>query len=94
MGNLFSFIFLTFPSFSFIFLKLKRRSTGGGAFGTFWAKLVMAHHFLGAPLVTEKNWFRIFFQNMIRNMTRKFEILFQNFIMLMNMNKFLDINKV
>ena len=29
MGNLFSFIFLTFPSFSFIFL-LKRRSTGGG----------------------------------------------------------------
>ena len=38
MGNPFSFIFLTFPSFSFIFLKLKRRSTkGGGLFenGTF-----------------------------------------------------------
>ena len=28
MGNLFSFIFLTFPSFSIIFFKLKRRSGG------------------------------------------------------------------
>ena len=39
----------------------------------------MAHHLLGAPLVTEKNlvsnfFFGIFFQNMIRNMTGKFEI--------------------
>ena len=61
------------------------------------SNLVMAHHLLGAPLVTEKNSF-IFFgknvQNMIRNMTGKFEILFQNFITLMNMNKVLDINKV
>ena len=24
------------------------------------SNLVMAHHLLGAPLVTEKNWFRIF----------------------------------
>ena len=39
-----------------------------------------------------KNW--IFFQNMIRNMTGKFEIFFQNFITLMNMNKVLNINKV
>ena len=33
----------------------------------------MAHHLLGAPLVTEKNgfeiFFLIFFQKMIRNMT-------------------------
>ena len=62
------------------------------------SNLVMAHHLLGAPLVTEKNWFRkkncIIFQNMIRNMTGKFEIFFQNFITLMNMNKVLDINKV
>ena len=36
----------------------------------------------------------IFFQNMIGNMTGKFEIFFQNFITLMNMNKVLDINKV
>ena len=35
-----------------------------------------------------------FFQNMIRNMTGKFEIFFQNFITLMNMNKLPDINKV
>ena len=38
MGNLFYFIFLTFPSFSFIFLKLKRRSKGvefeNGTFST------------------------------------------------------------
>ena len=33
-------------------------------------------------------------QNMIRNMTGKFEIFFQNFITLMNMNKVLNINKV
>ena len=62
------------------------------------SNLLVAHHLLGAPLVTEKNWFRIFFgknvQNMIRNMTGKFEIFFQNFIILMNMNKVLDINKV
>ena len=31
---------------------------------------------------------------MIRNMIGKFEIYFQNFIILMNMNKVLDINKV
>ena len=36
----------------------------------------------------------IFFQNMIGDMTGKFEIFFQNFIILMNMNKVLDINKV
>ena len=61
--------------------------------------LVMAHHLLGAPLVTEKKLVSIFFlgknvQNMIRNMTGKFEIFFQNFITLMNMNKVLDISKV
>jgi hypothetical protein len=54
---------------------------------------------LGAPLVTEKKLVSNFFfeknvQNMIRNMTGKFEIFFQNFITLMNMNKVLDINKV
>ena len=54
---------------------------------------------IGAPLVTEKKLvskklFLDFFQNMIRNMTGKFEIFFQNFITLMNMNKVLDINKV
>ena len=47
------------------------------------SNLVMAHHLLGAPLVTEKNWFQIFFgknvQNMIRNMTGKFEIFFSKF---------------
>ena len=58
----------------------------------------MAHHLLGAPLVTGKNLVSIFFvgknvENMIRNMTGKFEIFFQNFITLMNMNKVLDINK-
>ena len=64
------------------------------------SNLVIAHHLLGAPLVTEKNWFQIFFgknvQNMIRNMTMtgKFKIFFKNFITLMNMNKVLDINKV
>ena len=61
-------------------------------------KLVMAHHLLGVPLVTEKNGFEFSFeknvQNMIRNMSGKFEIFFQNFITLMNMNKVLDINKV
>ena len=31
---------------------------------------------------------------MKRNMTGKFEIFFQNFITLMNMNKVIDINKV
>ena len=58
----------------------------------------MAHHLLGAPLVTEKDGFNLFIgknvQNMVRNMTRKFEIFFLNFITLMNMNKVLDINKV
>ena len=47
------------------------------------SNLLMAHHLLGATLVTEKNWFRkkfgIFFQNMIRNMTGKFEIFFSKF---------------
>jgi hypothetical protein len=57
------------------------------------SNLLVAHHLLGAPLVTEKK-IGIFFQNMIRNMTGKFEIFFQNFIILMNMNKVLDINKV
>ena len=32
MGNLFSFIFLTFPSFSFIFFKTEK-AVQGGAFG-------------------------------------------------------------
>ena len=59
----------------------------------------MAHHLLGAPLVTEKKLVSNFFfgknvQNMIRNMTGKFELFFQNFITLMNMNKVLDIHKV
>ena len=64
------------------------------------SNLLVAHHLLGAPLVTGKKiglkklFFGIFFQNMIRNMTGKFEIFFQNFITLMNMNKVLDINKV
>ena len=64
------------------------------------SNLLVAHHLLGAPLVIEKKWFQknfffgFFFQNMIRNMTGKFEIFFQNFITLMNMNKVLDINKV
>ena len=64
------------------------------------SNLLVAHHLLGAPLVTEKKlvskklFFGIFFQNMIRNMTGKFKIFFQNFIILMNMNKVLDINKV
>ena len=62
------------------------------------SNLLVAHHLLGAPLVTEKklvsNFFGMFFQNMIRNMTGKFEIFFQNFITLMNMNKVLNINKV
>ena len=58
----------------------------------------MAHHLLGSPLVIEKKLVSIFFgknvQKMIHNMTGKFEIFFQNFITLMNMNKVLDINKV
>ena len=59
----------------------------------------MAHHLLDVPLVTEeKIGFDFFFgknvQNMIRNMTGKFEISFQNLITLMNMNKVLNINKV
>ena len=60
----------------------------------------MAHHLLGAPLVTENNNLVLIYffgknvQNMIRNMTGKFEIFFLNFITLMNMNKVLDINKV
>ena len=45
------------------------------------SNLVMAHHLLGAPLVTEKKLVSIFFgknvQNMIRNMTGKFEIFFK-----------------
>ena len=57
----------------------------------------------GAPFArcttsSRKKLVSIFFgknvQNMIRNMTGKFEIFFQNFITLMNMNKVLDINKV
>ena len=63
------------------------------------SNLLVAHRLLGAPLVTEKKLvskkkFGIFFQNMIRNMTGKTEIFFQNFITLMNRNKVLDINKV
>ena len=61
------------------------------------SNLLVVHHLLGAPLVIEKKiGFKLefFFQNMIRNMTGKFEIFFQNFITLMNMNKVLDINKV
>ena len=63
------------------------------------SNLLVAHHLLGAPLVTEKKigfefFLEFFFQNMIRNMTGKFEIFFQNFITLMNMNKVLDHNKV
>ena len=63
------------------------------------SNLLVAHHLLGAPLVTEKKLVSNFFfgknvQNMIRNMTGKFEIFFQNFITLMNMNKVLDIKKV
>ena len=62
------------------------------------SNLLLAHHLLGAPLVAEKKlvsiFFGIFFQNMILNMTGKFEIFFQNFITLMNMNKVLNINKV
>ena len=50
MGNLFSFIFLTFPTFSFIFFKLKRRSTGEGV-RYLWAKLVMAHRGVGVPFL-------------------------------------------
>ena len=50
------------------------------------SNLLVAHHLLGAPLVIEKKlvskklFLWIFFQNMIRNMTGKFEIFFQNFI--------------
>ena len=66
------------------------------------SNLLVAHHLLGAPLVTEKKLVSIFFlekmliffQNMMRSMTGKFEIFFQNFITLMNTNKVLDINKV
>ena len=60
--------------------------------------LLVAYRLLGAPLVTEKKlvsiFFQDFFQNMIHNITRMFEIFFQNFIILMNMNKVQDINKV
>jgi hypothetical protein len=74
------------------------RSRGGGEMEKY-SNLLVAHHLLDAPLVTEKKigfefFFGFFFQNMIRNMTGKFEIFFQNFITLMNMNKVLDINKV
>ena len=63
------------------------------------SNLLVAHRLLGAPLVTEKkfglkNFFGIFFQNIIRNMIGKFEIFFQNLIILMNMNKVVDISKV
>ena len=63
------------------------------------SNLLVTHHLLGTPLVTEKKLVSNFFfgknvQNMIRNMPEKFEIFFQNFITLMNMNKVLDINKV
>ena len=33
MGNLFSFIFLTFPSFSFVFSKTEKAVHGGGGGG-------------------------------------------------------------
>ena len=51
MGNLFYFIFLTFPSFSFIFLKTEKAVHGGGGHSVEWAKLLMAHRGGGAPLV-------------------------------------------
>ena len=45
------------------------------------SNLQVAHRLLRAPLVTEKNigfeFFWIFFQKMIRNMTGKFEIFFK-----------------
>ena len=45
------------------------------------SNLLVVHRLLGAPLVTEKNigfeFFWIFFQKMIRNMTGKFEIFFK-----------------
>ena len=45
------------------------------------SNLLVAHRGCGAPLVTEKklvlNFFWIFFQKMIRNMTGKFEIFFK-----------------
>lgn len=45
------------------------------------SNLLVAHHLLGVPLVTEKKsvsnfFFGNVFQNMIRNMTGKFEIFF------------------
>ena len=62
------------------------------------SNLLVAHHLLGVPLVTEKNGFEFSFeknvQNMIRNMSGKFEIFFQNFITFINLNKVIDINKV
>ena len=69
MGNLFSFIFLTFSSFSFIFFKTEKAIHRGGAFGgsggqvtngapwhgaPLLVQLVMAHHSHGAPLVVLK----------------------------------------
>ena len=46
------------------------------------SNLLVAHHLLGAPLVTEKKigfefFLDFFFQKMIHNMTGKFEIFFK-----------------
>ena len=55
----------------------------------------MAHHVLGAPLVTEKKiGFEFFFWKKCSKYDRKFEIFFQKFITPMKMNKVLDMNKV
>ena len=55
MGILFSFIFLTFLSFSFIFFETKKAIRGGGGCirGNVWAKLLMAHRGSGAPLLVQ-----------------------------------------
>jgi len=51
MGNLFSFIFLTFPLFSFIFFKTEKAVRG--VHSVEWAKLLMAHRGGGVPLLVE-----------------------------------------
>ena len=61
--------------------------------------LVMAHHLLGAPPVTEKklvlkNIFEKNVQNMIRNMTESLKYFFKISSHSWTWNKVLDINKV
>src|SRR4051812_28505615 len=77
MENLFSFIFLTFSSFPFIFFKIEKAIQGGAVGGSggevtngapwhgapLLVQLVMAHHTHGAPLVVLKKKIKKFFTN-------------------------------